>query len=60
MAPEVLDETIDITQFKSLKIAEIYSLGLVQWDTTRRCEIIDYNDSPHVYNRLCLYVFISL
>jgi len=39
MAPEVLDETIDATQFESFKLADIYSLGLVLWETTRRCEV---------------------
>ena len=27
MAPEVLDETMDATQFVSFKLADIYSLG---------------------------------
>jgi len=39
MAPEVLDESIDATQFISFKLADIYSLGLVLWETTRRCEV---------------------
>ena len=39
MAPEVLDETMDATQFISFKLADIYSLGLVLWETTRRCEV---------------------
>lgn len=39
MAPEVLDETMDATQFVSFKLADIYSLGLVLWETTRRCEV---------------------
>ena len=43
MAPEVLDETIDITQFESFKLADMYSLGLVLWETTRRCEISGKN-----------------
>lgn len=37
MAPEVLDETINTTHFDSFKCADIYALGLVYWEITRRC-----------------------
>lgn len=37
MAPEVLDETLNPNQFDSFKLADIYSLGLVFWEMTRRC-----------------------
>ena len=45
MAPEVLDETMDATQFVSFKLADIYSLGLVLWETTRRCEVSGMNQT---------------
>ncbi|XP_028262182.1 activin receptor type-1B-like [Parambassis ranga] len=37
MAPEVLDETINMRHFESFKCADIYALGLVYWETARRC-----------------------
>ena len=37
MAPEVLDETINMKQFESFKCADIYALGLVYWEIARRC-----------------------
>uniref|UniRef100_A0AAV2M6N6 receptor protein serine/threonine kinase n=1 Tax=Knipowitschia caucasica TaxID=637954 RepID=A0AAV2M6N6_KNICA len=37
MAPEVLDETINMRHFDSFKCADIYALGLVYWEITRRC-----------------------
>ncbi|KAJ0068466.1 hypothetical protein NL108_008413 [Boleophthalmus pectinirostris] len=37
MAPEVLDETINMRHFDSFKCADIYALGLVYWEIARRC-----------------------
>lgn len=37
MAPEVLDQTLNPTQFESFKMADIYSVGLVFWEMARRC-----------------------
>ncbi|KAK4300680.1 hypothetical protein Pmani_027133 [Petrolisthes manimaculis] len=37
MAPEVLTETINMTCFESLKMADMYAFGLVLWEVTRRC-----------------------
>ncbi|KAG9353523.1 hypothetical protein JZ751_018193 [Albula glossodonta] len=37
MAPEVLDETINMRHFDSFKCADIYALGLVYWEIVRRC-----------------------
>lgn len=37
MAPEALDETINVRQFDSFKRADVYSYGLVLWETARRC-----------------------
>lgn len=39
MAPEVLDETININHFESFKRADVYSFGLVLWEIARRCSI---------------------
>uniref|UniRef100_A0A673CMW7 Activin receptor type-1C n=1 Tax=Sphaeramia orbicularis TaxID=375764 RepID=A0A673CMW7_9TELE len=39
MAPEILDETINMNSFESFKRADIYSLGLVFWELARRCSI---------------------
>ncbi|XP_039763996.1 TGF-beta receptor type-1 isoform X2 [Pararge aegeria] len=37
MAPEVLDESMDARQFDPYKRSDVYSLGLVLWETARRC-----------------------
>ncbi|ELT99041.1 hypothetical protein CAPTEDRAFT_227433 [Capitella teleta] len=37
MAPEVLDETINMAHFESFKRADVYSFGLVLWEIARRC-----------------------
>ncbi|XP_076870274.1 activin receptor type-1B [Brachyhypopomus gauderio] len=37
MAPEVLDESINMHHFDSFKCADIYALGLVYWEIARRC-----------------------
>ena len=37
MAPEVLDESINMSHFDSFKCADIYALGLVYWEIARRC-----------------------
>jgi serine/threonine protein kinase len=39
MAPEILDETLDTKNFEAFKRADIYSLGLVFWEITRRCQL---------------------
>ncbi|CAH1249913.1 TGFBR1 [Branchiostoma lanceolatum] len=39
MAPEVLDDTINITHFDSFKRADVYALGLVFWEIARRCNV---------------------
>lgn len=37
MAPEVLDEKLDVSNFEAFKMADMYSLGLVLWEMCRRC-----------------------
>ena len=37
MAPEVIDETVDVRHFESFKRADVYALGLVFWEIARRC-----------------------
>ncbi|CAI5762443.1 activin receptor type-1C [Podarcis lilfordi] len=39
MAPEILDDTMNISIFESFKRADIYSLGLVYWEISRRCSV---------------------
>uniref|UniRef100_U5EYZ8 Serine/threonine-protein kinase receptor n=1 Tax=Corethrella appendiculata TaxID=1370023 RepID=U5EYZ8_9DIPT len=39
MAPEVLDETINVTQFDSFKRADVYAFGLILWEIARRCNV---------------------
>ena len=37
MAPEILSRTIHSSDFQSFVKVDIYSFGLVLWETTRRC-----------------------
>lgn len=37
MAPELLDEKLDVANFEAFKMADVYSLGLVLWEMCRRC-----------------------
>ncbi|XP_048835714.1 activin receptor type-1C-like isoform X2 [Brienomyrus brachyistius] len=39
MAPEILDDSINVSNFESYKRADIYSLGLVFWELVRRCSL---------------------
>uniref|UniRef100_A0A6P7GQM9 receptor protein serine/threonine kinase n=1 Tax=Diabrotica virgifera virgifera TaxID=50390 RepID=A0A6P7GQM9_DIAVI len=39
MAPEVLDESMNIDQFDSFKRADVYALGLIFWEIARRCNV---------------------
>ncbi|XP_026472851.1 TGF-beta receptor type-1-like [Ctenocephalides felis] len=39
MAPEVLDESINCSNFESFKRVDVYSFGLVLWEIARRCDI---------------------
>lgn len=39
LAPEVLDETINMNHFDSFKRADIYAFGLVLWEIARRCNV---------------------
>jgi TGF-beta receptor type-1 len=39
MAPEVLDETMNVNHFDSFKRADVYALGLIFWEIARRCNV---------------------
>ncbi|KAM9249956.1 activin receptor type-1C isoform 2-T2 [Dugong dugon] len=39
MAPEMLDDTINVNIFESFKRADVYSTGLVYWEIARRCSV---------------------
>ncbi|XP_057192450.1 activin receptor type-1C isoform X3 [Triplophysa rosa] len=39
MAPEILDDSINMSSFESFKRADIYSTGLVFWELARRCSV---------------------
>ncbi|XP_044732406.1 TGF-beta receptor type-1 isoform X2 [Chrysoperla carnea] len=44
MAPEVLDETMNMSHFDSFKRADVYALGLVLWEIARRCSVAGMYD----------------
>ncbi|TRY92926.1 hypothetical protein DNTS_024362 [Danionella cerebrum] len=39
MAPEILDDSVNLSTFESFKRADIYSLSLVFWELARRCSV---------------------
>uniref|UniRef100_A0A7G3ANA7 receptor protein serine/threonine kinase n=1 Tax=Lutzomyia longipalpis TaxID=7200 RepID=A0A7G3ANA7_LUTLO len=39
MAPEVLEDTINPTQFDAFKRADVYAFGLILWEIARRCSV---------------------
>ncbi|XP_064598596.1 activin receptor type-1-like isoform X2 [Liolophura sinensis] len=39
MAPELLDETLDPTNFDAFKMVDVYAFGLCLWEIARRCMI---------------------
>lgn len=39
MAPELLDETLNVHFFDSFKCVDVYAYGLVLWEIARRCAI---------------------
>ncbi|XP_052751096.1 bone morphogenetic protein receptor type-1B isoform X2 [Galleria mellonella] len=49
MAPEVLDEKLDVTNFEAFKTADMYSLGLVLWEMCRRCASGDKGQFVEAY-----------
>ena len=51
MAPEVLDETLNMNHFDSFKRADVYALGLVLWEITRRCNVGGQH-ARHILNAL--------
>lgn len=53
MAPEVLDETINMKHFDSFKCADIYALGLVYWEIARRCNAGGKTTGSCRAERLC-------
>ncbi|CAL8321525.1 unnamed protein product [Merluccius merluccius] len=44
MAPELLDDSINMNSFEAFKRADIYSLGLVFWELARRCSAQGLNE----------------
>ncbi|XP_041717503.2 TGF-beta receptor type-1 isoform X2 [Coregonus clupeaformis] len=47
MAPEVLDDSINMKHFESFKRADIYAMGLVFWEIASRCSLADYQLPYH-------------
>ena len=39
LAPEVLDDSMNVSNFESFKAADVYALGLVFWEICQRCQI---------------------
>ncbi|XP_059622528.1 TGF-beta receptor type-1-like [Phlebotomus argentipes] len=44
MAPEVLEDTINPTQFDAFKRADVYAFGLILWEIARRCSVAGVHD----------------
>ncbi|XP_062376620.1 TGF-beta receptor type-1b isoform X2 [Sardina pilchardus] len=52
MAPEVLDDSINMKHFESFKRADIYAMGLVFWEIASRCSIGIHEDYQLPYHDL--------
>ncbi|XP_022103298.1 activin receptor type-1-like isoform X2 [Acanthaster planci] len=39
MAPELLEETMNVAEFESFKRVDVYAFGLVLWEIARRCQV---------------------
>ncbi|XP_055070781.2 activin receptor type-1C isoform X2 [Misgurnus anguillicaudatus] len=52
MAPEILDDSINMSSFESFKRADIYSMGLVLWELARRCSVRAYVCPYHNNTRI--------
>ncbi|XP_054289328.1 TGF-beta receptor type-1-like isoform X1 [Macrosteles quadrilineatus] len=39
MAPEVLEDSLNMSHFDSFKRADVYALGLILWEVARRCNV---------------------
>lgn len=55
MAPEMLDDTMNVNIFESFKRADIYSVGLVYWEIARRCSVGGKN--LHIF---CVSAFVDI
>ena len=59
MAPEVLEETINVKSFESYKAADMYALGLAYWEILRRCQTKPtgelFRDFCGVHGVACLF-----
>ncbi|UYV68387.1 ACVR1C, partial [Cordylochernes scorpioides] len=53
LAPEVLDESINLANFDSFKRADIYAFGLVMWEIARCCNVGVCECSGVVTTRWC-------
>ncbi|XP_056146403.1 bone morphogenetic protein receptor, type IBb [Lampris incognitus] len=50
MAPEILDESLNINHFQSFVMADMYSFGLILWEMARRCicdDIVEEYQLPY-------------
>ncbi|KAG5668093.1 hypothetical protein PVAND_016048 [Polypedilum vanderplanki] len=45
LSPEIVNGTINLTNFDSFCYADIYSYGLILWEITRRCKINDKTEN---------------
>ncbi|XP_015915106.1 bone morphogenetic protein receptor type-1B [Parasteatoda tepidariorum] len=44
MPPEVLDETLNASQFEAYRMADMYSFALVLWEIAKRCVVNDIHE----------------
>lgn len=49
MAPEVLDDSINMKHFESFKRADIYAMGLVFWEIASRCSMGGEDQRQGIY-----------
>ena len=60
MAPEILNETINMKSFESFKQVDVYALGLILWELCRRCTGTSGQCSYHTPSLYPLFTSVSL
>ena len=54
MAPEILDESINLNYFESFEHTDVYALGLVFWEMCRRCGGVSRGECAYVDGQILI------
>ena len=57
LAPEILNDVVNVLYFDSYKRADVYATGLVFWEACRRC-LVDGTELKLFHCYLLFFIFI--